>query len=118
MHASERWLRERGVPKVNLMVRTTNSAVVVFYESLGYYEDGEVVVWASSSTSYVQSGRERCRQPILSRERERDKPKWSSSVRPAPLDVVEGDRPTAVLDEHPVDGVRAVGGASEWGRRC
>jgi ribosomal protein S18 acetylase RimI-like enzyme len=43
MHASERWLRERGVPKINLMVRTTNTAVVGFDESLGY-EDGEVVV--------------------------------------------------------------------------
>ncbi len=43
MHASELWLQERGVPKVNLMVRTTNKAVVAFYESLGY-EDGDVVV--------------------------------------------------------------------------
>ena len=43
MHACERWLLERGVPKVNLVVRTTNRAVLAFYESLGY-EDGEVVV--------------------------------------------------------------------------
>lgn len=43
MHASEEWLRERRVPKVNLMVRTTNSAVIAFYEALGY-KDGEVVV--------------------------------------------------------------------------
>lgn len=43
MRASERWLMQRGVPKAQLMVRTTNAAVVSFYESLGY-EDGEVVV--------------------------------------------------------------------------
>lgn len=43
MHASERWLQERGVPKINLMVRSTNAAVVAFYTSLGY-EDGDVVV--------------------------------------------------------------------------
>jgi ribosomal protein S18 acetylase RimI-like enzyme len=43
MNASERWLVQRDVPKVNLMVRTTNSAVIAFYESLGY-KDGEVVV--------------------------------------------------------------------------
>ncbi|GAC1611301.1 MAG: GNAT family acetyltransferase [Mycobacteriales bacterium] len=43
MQASETWLRDRSVPKVNLMVRTTNSAVIAFYEALGY-EDGEVVV--------------------------------------------------------------------------
>jgi ribosomal protein S18 acetylase RimI-like enzyme len=35
--------RREGVPKINLMVRTTNTAVVDFYRSLGY-EDGEVLV--------------------------------------------------------------------------
>jgi ribosomal protein S18 acetylase RimI-like enzyme len=43
MRASERWFAQRNIPKVNLMVRTTNAAVVAFYESLGY-EDGEVIV--------------------------------------------------------------------------
>ena len=43
MQASETWLRDCSVPKVNLMVRTTNSAVIAFYEALDY-EDGEVVV--------------------------------------------------------------------------
>ncbi len=36
MSASERWLSDCDVPKVNLMVRTTNESVVAFYESLGY----------------------------------------------------------------------------------
>jgi ribosomal protein S18 acetylase RimI-like enzyme len=45
MEASERWLQERGVPKLNLMVRTTNSTAVGFYEALGYTDD-EVVVLA------------------------------------------------------------------------
>jgi ribosomal protein S18 acetylase RimI-like enzyme len=43
MRAAEEWLGDRGVPKVNVMVRTTNTAVVGFYESLGY-QDGEVLV--------------------------------------------------------------------------
>lgn len=43
MQASEQWLVERQVPKINLMVRATNVDVRAFYESLGY-EDGEVVV--------------------------------------------------------------------------
>lgn len=43
MRASELWLIQRDVLKVNLMVRTTNAAVVDFYKSLGY-EDGEVLV--------------------------------------------------------------------------
>jgi len=32
----ERLLEERGCPKIQLMVRTENSAVSAFYESLGY----------------------------------------------------------------------------------
>ena len=43
MGAGERWLRERGVPKLNLMVRHSHRSAVAFYEALGY-EDGEVVV--------------------------------------------------------------------------
>jgi ribosomal protein S18 acetylase RimI-like enzyme len=34
--ACEAWLRSHGAPKVQLMVRTTNIAVVAFYEALGY----------------------------------------------------------------------------------
>jgi ribosomal protein S18 acetylase RimI-like enzyme len=34
--AGEQWLRERGVVKVQLMVRETNTGVVSFYEHIGY----------------------------------------------------------------------------------
>ena len=34
--AAESWLRDKGVPKVQLMVRETNTQVVAFYERLGY----------------------------------------------------------------------------------
>jgi ribosomal protein S18 acetylase RimI-like enzyme len=40
--AAEAWLRARGVWKVNLLVRTENSAVLGFYQKLGY-EDGGVL---------------------------------------------------------------------------
>lgn len=43
MRASEEWLVERDVPKLNLMVRRGNEGVLAFYRALGYY-DGEVVV--------------------------------------------------------------------------
>lgn len=43
MAAAEQWLRDRAVPKLNLMVRGTNRDVVAFYEALGY-TDGDVVV--------------------------------------------------------------------------
>ena len=34
--AAEAWLRERGVVKLHLMVRETNTEVVAFYERLGF----------------------------------------------------------------------------------
>lgn len=34
--AAEGWLRERGVAKVHLLVRETNTRVVGFYEQLGF----------------------------------------------------------------------------------
>jgi ribosomal protein S18 acetylase RimI-like enzyme len=43
MEACEVWVQSRGVPKIQLMVRTTNKAVVGFYEHLGY-ADADVVV--------------------------------------------------------------------------
>ncbi len=43
MQAAEAWVSDRGIPKVQLMVRTTNSDVIAFYRALGYV-DGEVVV--------------------------------------------------------------------------
>ena len=43
MAAAEAWLGERGVPKLNLMVRHDNAAALAFYERLGY-ADGAVTV--------------------------------------------------------------------------
>lgn len=34
--AAEAWCGARGVPKINLMVRTENLAVLAFYEAIGY----------------------------------------------------------------------------------
>ncbi len=36
MNEAETWLRDRGVPKLNLIVRSENEQVVGFYESIGY----------------------------------------------------------------------------------
>ena len=43
MAAAENWLREHGAVRVQLMVRSTNEAVLGFYEHLGY-EDADVHV--------------------------------------------------------------------------
>ncbi|MCF3936134.1 GNAT family acetyltransferase [Acuticoccus sp. M5D2P5] len=44
MAAAEDWLAERGVPKLNLMIRTENAAVAAFYEALGYQIEERVVM--------------------------------------------------------------------------
>jgi hypothetical protein len=36
MRAAEAWLRERGIRKVELMIRNTNTEVTAFYARLGY----------------------------------------------------------------------------------
>jgi ribosomal protein S18 acetylase RimI-like enzyme len=43
MEACEAWVQSRGMPKIQLMVRTTNQATVGFYDHLGY-EASDVVV--------------------------------------------------------------------------
>lgn len=44
MAAAERWLKERGVPKLNVMVRTDNLTARGFYERLGYGPSEVVVI--------------------------------------------------------------------------
>lgn len=39
MLEAERLLMERGCPKVNLLVRNSNTQVIEFYRSLGYVQD-------------------------------------------------------------------------------
>ncbi|MDO8838668.1 MAG: GNAT family acetyltransferase [Parvibaculum sp.] len=44
MAAAEHWLRERGVWKLNLMVRTGNEGATGFYAALGYGTDAVSVM--------------------------------------------------------------------------
>jgi ribosomal protein S18 acetylase RimI-like enzyme len=41
--AAEGWLKDRGVPKVMLMVRPENDRVRAFYDALGYAEEPRVI---------------------------------------------------------------------------
>jgi ribosomal protein S18 acetylase RimI-like enzyme len=43
MSAAERWLRECGIEKLQLMVRPDNKGVKNFYQSLGYAEQERVI---------------------------------------------------------------------------
>ena len=51
MRAAEAWLRERGIRKVELMIRNTNAAVTEFYARLGYGEESVTVMsrWLDST---------------------------------------------------------------------
>ncbi|MDH7796222.1 MULTISPECIES: GNAT family acetyltransferase [unclassified Beijerinckia] len=42
--AGENWLRQRGVVKVQLLVRETNTKVIGFYDHLGYEETPRVIM--------------------------------------------------------------------------
>jgi ribosomal protein S18 acetylase RimI-like enzyme len=44
MATTERWVEARGMPKIQLMVRRSNTAVVDFYSALGYEEQDCVVL--------------------------------------------------------------------------
>jgi ribosomal protein S18 acetylase RimI-like enzyme len=44
INAAEQWLGDRGVAKVQLMVREGNRAVVPFYEQLGYKETPRILM--------------------------------------------------------------------------
>ncbi|MBW2487195.1 MAG: GNAT family N-acetyltransferase, partial [Deltaproteobacteria bacterium] len=42
MEHAEAALKKRGCPKINLQVRTSNPAVIAFYEHLGYSNDNVI----------------------------------------------------------------------------
>ncbi|MGE0283890.1 MAG: GNAT family N-acetyltransferase, partial [Rhizobiaceae bacterium] len=44
VRAAEDWLAQRGIPKVQLMDRQSNTKVFSFYEKLGYDETPRVVM--------------------------------------------------------------------------
>ena len=43
--AAEAWVRERGIPKINLLVRKENAAVLAFYAALGWHDTATVCLY-------------------------------------------------------------------------
>ena len=43
MDAAEDWLRQAGIAKLQLLVRSDNAKVQAFYESIGYDEQERIV---------------------------------------------------------------------------
>jgi ribosomal protein S18 acetylase RimI-like enzyme len=56
MEACEGWVQTRGVPKIQLMVRATNKAVVGFYEHLGYVDADVTVLGRRLDGQTAQAG--------------------------------------------------------------
>lgn len=45
VQAAEAWCRSRGAPKLNLLVRMENQAVLAFYEELGYLPTNSISLY-------------------------------------------------------------------------
>jgi ribosomal protein S18 acetylase RimI-like enzyme len=45
VEAAEDWVRARGVPKINLLVRKENAGVLAFYEALGWRDTQTVCLY-------------------------------------------------------------------------
>lgn len=45
VEAAEAWVRARGVPKINLLVRKENAGVLAFYEALGWRDTDTVCLY-------------------------------------------------------------------------
>ena len=54
MAAAEQWLRDAGLPKLQLMVRRENAKAGAFYRSIGY-EESDTVVYAKWIDGRAQS---------------------------------------------------------------
>jgi ribosomal protein S18 acetylase RimI-like enzyme len=56
VEAAEAWLRDRGIWKVQLMVRETNIGVRAFYEHLGYEQSSVVVLSKKIAAGFPSAG--------------------------------------------------------------
>ncbi len=45
VEAAEAWVRDRGIPKINLLVRKENAGVLAFYEALGWRDTHTVCLY-------------------------------------------------------------------------
>ncbi len=58
MREAERLLRLAGCPKINLQVRSSNSQVIAFYESLGFSKDPVVSLGKRLEDELAESSKE------------------------------------------------------------
>jgi len=44
MQAAEAWVRQAGIPKIQLMVRSTNTAALDFYDAIGFTREDTILL--------------------------------------------------------------------------
>ena len=54
VEAAEVWVRARGVPKINLLVRKENAGVLAFYEALGFADTQSVCLYRTLDPDKVE----------------------------------------------------------------
>ena len=67
MQEAERLLMERGCPKLNLLVRSSNAEVIEFYRKLGYVQDevvslGKRLIHDHQTPNFSSTGRAEARR--------------------------------------------------------
>jgi ribosomal protein S18 acetylase RimI-like enzyme len=65
--AAEDWVRARGIPKINLLVRKENAGVLAFYEALGWRDTATVCLY-------------RALDPERAEEEARMKAEWAAKL--------------------------------------
>lgn len=64
MHAAERWVAARGVPKLQLIVRASNTRVIGFYQRLGYIVEPREIMSKRLDGQVVQLGGQPDTEPV------------------------------------------------------
>lgn len=57
VQAAEAWCRSRGAPKLNLLVRMENQAVLAFYEALGYLPTNSISLYRTLDSERAERER-------------------------------------------------------------
>jgi len=90
MAAAESWLAERGVPKVELIVRETNTRVIGFYQRLGYVFEPRALLAKRLDGVPVPTGGTTTDEPVVITYLE-------MSRRPELPQIVPAAKPIALL---------------------
>ncbi|MEQ9638799.1 MAG: GNAT family acetyltransferase [Alphaproteobacteria bacterium] len=83
MHAAEHWVAERGVPKMQLMVRASNTRVIGFYQNIGYVVEPREVMSKRLDGRAVQMGGQSSTEPVTITYLEMTEPPKLPRIEPA-----------------------------------